>query len=305
MTSPTASCFISYNHADKPLARAIRDGLRERNYRVWIDEGELRIGDSLVTAISEAIDQVDFLIALVSENSVTSNWCQKEIAFAMTGEIHRQGITVLPCRIGDVTMPPSIADKLYLPIQDGDPHDAVTRLDDAITRHLAPTEPLPQRRRSPATSPTRAKPRAPRTAGRYDPTADVRMTGIDLDSMTSPRNDGTRGSALYMVPIILSATPDELWTRAFVQHFDHPSQFTTMHRPGIASVRGNRILLDGTTVEEVEQYHLATLKLAVAAANADRRAYAQHVDARRSREAAERDAHRRAAEEAAARLKFD
>lgn len=57
-----AACFISYSHADKPLAQALAAGLRARGYRVWIDQGELKIGDSLVTAISAAIDQVDFLI---------------------------------------------------------------------------------------------------------------------------------------------------------------------------------------------------------------------------------------------------
>jgi len=36
-----------------------------------------------------------------------------------------------------------------------------------------------------------------------------------------------------------------------------------MHRPGIASVYGNKILLDGTTIEEVEKYHKDILKLSV------------------------------------------
>ena len=102
MNAQVASCFISYSHADKALAQGIHDGLAAEGYRVWIDEGELRVGDSLITAISDAIDRVDFLVALVSEHSVTSNWCQKEISLAMTGEIGKQGITVLPCRVGSV-----------------------------------------------------------------------------------------------------------------------------------------------------------------------------------------------------------
>lgn len=93
---PVAACFISYNHADKPLAEALADGLRRAGYRVWIDSGELRVGDSLVAAISGAIDQVDFVVALVSSTSVESQWCQKEISLAMTGEIAQKGITVLP-----------------------------------------------------------------------------------------------------------------------------------------------------------------------------------------------------------------
>ncbi|MBV8347921.1 MAG: toll/interleukin-1 receptor domain-containing protein [Mycolicibacterium sp.] len=94
MTEPVATCFISYSHADKPLAEALSAGLTGAGYQVWIDSGELRIGDSLVAAVSGAIDRVDFLIALVSSTSVKSNWCQKEISLAMTDEIARKGVTV-------------------------------------------------------------------------------------------------------------------------------------------------------------------------------------------------------------------
>ncbi|RYL92565.1 hypothetical protein [Sporolactobacillus sp. THM19-2] len=40
-----------------------------------------------------------------------------------------------------------------------------------------------------------------------------------------------------------------------------------MHRPGIAKVVSNKIILDGTTIEEVKQYHRDTLILAVNEAN--------------------------------------
>lgn len=40
-----------------------------------------------------------------------------------------------------------------------------------------------------------------------------------------------------------------------------------MHRPGIASVRGAAIVLDGTTVEEAREYHRDTLVQCVKEAN--------------------------------------
>jgi predicted nucleotide-binding protein len=92
-----ASIFVSYTHRDGDIARGVAARLTKLGHRVWIDEGELRLGDSLVDAISGAIAQVDFLVAFVSPGSVESNWCQKEISLAMTGEIGRKGITVIPC----------------------------------------------------------------------------------------------------------------------------------------------------------------------------------------------------------------
>jgi hypothetical protein len=83
---------------------------------VWIDEGELLIGDSLIERISGAIEEFDFVAALVSESSVKSNWCRKEIALAMTKQLARgsRGVTVLPLRVADVEMPESLRDVRYL-----------------------------------------------------------------------------------------------------------------------------------------------------------------------------------------------
>ncbi len=306
---PRATCFISYNHRDQPLAGGIAQRLTDMGYRVWIDEGELRIGDSLVTAISSAIDQVDFLIALVSEHSVESDWCKKEVSLAMTGEIANRGITVLPCRVGHVAMPPTLTDKLYLQVVEDDVADATRRLDRAMKQHLAPAQALPPRQRGSGvqTQPRQPKGSQPSTRQSFDPETGVRMTGIDTNSMTSPRNDGTPGSALYIVPITLSAIPDRTWADLFVQHWDRPSAFTTMHRPGIASVSRDRIILNGTTMDEVERVHLDTLKLAVDTANSQRRALhqQQQQQAEYERGARAKHSHEQSAHEIADRLKFD
>ena len=42
------SAFISHSRHDKKLARQIAQRIRELGGRVWIDEAELRIGDSLI-----------------------------------------------------------------------------------------------------------------------------------------------------------------------------------------------------------------------------------------------------------------
>jgi hypothetical protein len=78
-----------------------------------------------------------------------------------------------------------------------------------------------------------------------------------------------------------------------------------MHRPGIASIRGATVTLDGTTIEEVEQYHRDTLQLAVAEAN---RQYRERLDAEeqhRGREQARREEHKKRLDQASRRIKFD
>jgi hypothetical protein len=95
----------------------------------------------------------------------------------------------------------------------------------------------------------------------------IRLLGVITDEVGQPRNDTRRGSALYVVPFRLSRKPTDIWARAFINAWEFPERFTSMHRPGIARVEGDKIILDGTTIEEVERYHLETLKLAIKRAN--------------------------------------
>ena len=95
----------------------------------------------------------------------------------------------------------------------------------------------------------------------------IKIEGILVDEVTIPKNDGTPGSALYAIPFKLSHVPSTAWRDLFVANWDRPPQFTTMHRPGIARISRDRIILDGTTIEEVEKYHRDTLQLVVKLVN--------------------------------------
>jgi TIR domain len=90
------SIFISYAHEDGELARALGQALPRRKCAVWIDEGEMRVGDSLIERIATAIREVEFVVALVSEASVGSNWCKKELSLAITGGLGREGVEGSP-----------------------------------------------------------------------------------------------------------------------------------------------------------------------------------------------------------------
>jgi GNAT superfamily N-acetyltransferase len=117
------SIFISYAHADKKVAQGIASGLSAHGVRVWIDEGELRVGDSLIERILEAVHDVHFVVGIVSPNSVSSSWCQKELAMALDGGLKQKRVKVLPLRLGNVEMPPILASTLYLNVDD--PNDLV------------------------------------------------------------------------------------------------------------------------------------------------------------------------------------
>lgn len=133
----------------------------------------------------------------------------------------------------------------------------------------------------------------------------IRVAGIVKERVGRPRNDGTPGSALYAVPLQLSRTPSATWSEFFRECWNHPPSFTTMHRPGIARVAGDTVVLDGTTIDEVERYHLDTVRLCVARANDEEIARLERARRRAEQDEAERQVHEAHVDEVADRLKFD
>lgn len=307
----TPSVFISYSHDDKPLAQELAAALEAQGVDVWIDERELRVGDSIIERVATAVAETDFFIALVSESSRDSQWCQKELHLAISGELKREGVVVLPLRVGDVEMPATLADVLYLSVDPGDIGPTVGRLVRDVRRHAAADtsqepESASSEGQTASTSPDPPSPSTiPETATEpltYEP---IRITGIVKEGIGEPANDGAKGSALYRVPLRLSRNPPSHWTQIFEHEWN--TQLYSMLRE--AYVEGDTIVFPATTMDEMERHHVRQLRQVVERVNTQVEKLEREARIRAQREAAERAERRRAHDESieriAGRLKFD
>lgn len=301
------SAFISYAHEDKDLVHALADALRARGCRIWIDEEGMRVGDVLIERIAEAIDSVEFLLAIVSEASVKSSWCRRELSIAIDGALKTAHVKVLPVRVGSVDLPPTLVGTFSPRVDPSDVEAMADRLIADMESHRKDRSGAGPRPR-PAAPPSGrddSLAAAPVDPPKASPDEPIRILGVDEAGVTRPRNDGTRGSGLHKVPLRLNRRPSARWAEIFRSVWDHPPQFTTMHRPGIASVSGDRIILDGTTMDEIELYHAATLRLVIPETNARVAADEAAALAQRERAEAEQRALDDAVREAAKRITFD
>lgn len=132
----------------------------------------------------------------------------------------------------------------------------------------------------------------------------LELTEVLVGDVGRPRNDGTGGSGLYSVPIGLNRAPDAAETRLLEQHWDRPPSFTTMHRPGIMRVYSDRVVLQGTTIEEIERYHATTLKLVIDKTNEDASAHHAQQEARQSERARQDRNHDSHVNDVADRIRF-
>jgi hypothetical protein len=262
------------------------------------------VGDSIIERIATAIAEIDFFLALVSMASHESNWCRKELALAITGELGRDGTKVLPLRVDGASMPESLRDVYYLTVSHGTLNEVADKIAAAVVAHRKDQDAHAKPPRDVASGGVPTSP-TPMSAPSPSQEVPIRITGIVEEGVGQPRNDGTRGSAMYRVPLQLSRRPSPLWSQVFIETWNHPPSYSSMHRPGIASVSGDTIVLDGTTMDELGRYHIETLRGVLAETNqrladieAERQVQSERVEDRRRE-------HRQDVRDIASRLKFD
>lgn len=105
--------FLCHSQKDKRFVRSLSSYLIQNDINVWLDESELLVGDSLLDRLCDAIDKVDYVIAVLSKASVNSNWVQTELKMAMTEEINSNQIKVLPLLKENCEFPKFLSQKFY------------------------------------------------------------------------------------------------------------------------------------------------------------------------------------------------
>jgi hypothetical protein len=108
-----AHVFISHSSQDKPFVYRLVSELKKLDLNVWLDDLEIKVGDSIVSKISDGLKNADYLVVVLSKASVASPWVRRELDSALMNEISGKGATVLPALIEDCDIPPLLRDRLY------------------------------------------------------------------------------------------------------------------------------------------------------------------------------------------------
>lgn len=112
------SIFLSHNVRDKLFVRRLAEDLSLAGVTVWLDEAEIKLGDSLLSKVEEGILGSDYLGIVLSPNSVGSEWVQRELQMALSEEIKGKKVKVLTLLLADCQMPGFLSDKLYADFRD-------------------------------------------------------------------------------------------------------------------------------------------------------------------------------------------
>ncbi len=264
------SVFISYSWDDEAHKEWVADlatDLRNDGIETILDQWHAIPGDQLPEFMERQIRESAYILVICTPNyRLKSDERKGGVGYEgdiMTAEVHtssnhRKFIPILAQGTWEKSAPSWLKGKYYIDLSSPDKRrenylDLLTTLQG--NRPAAP----PLRKLSQTSTKLQAKESSPN-----DP---IKIVGVIVDEVTEPTMDGTPGSALYTVPFRLSRQPSPLWSDIFVRTWNLPPRFSTMHRPRIASVIDSKIILNGTTIEEVQQYHKETLLLCVKVAN--------------------------------------
>jgi hypothetical protein len=125
--------FICHSSADKYRARRIANALAGRGVRIWIDEAEIRVGDSLIDKIEKGIISSTNLVVVLTPYSVNSSWCKEELRMALAMQIGGESIRVLPALFDECEIPGFLKDKAYADFRDPNLfHETIDQLEAAI-----------------------------------------------------------------------------------------------------------------------------------------------------------------------------
>ena len=259
--------FISYSWEDdehKCWVRFLADKLLENGIDTTLDQYDLSLGDRLPLFMEKSVTSADYVLIICTPTYKKKSDARKGgvgyEGHIISGELFSQGndkkfIPVIRKGSVEEALPVSLTGKLAIDLSDDSHFDKIVKKVVEQLNGITIKPPI-TKVVTPLTDTVVALDDEP-----------VSVLGIVEDEITVPRMDGTFGSALYRIPFRLSKKPSNLWKELFIQTWNAPPKFSSMHRPGIASVYGNEIILDGTTIEEVRDYHKETVLLCVDEAN--------------------------------------
>lgn len=102
--------FVSYSHADQPMAARVAGALRAAGQNVWIDEAEIRPGQSFIERMNDGLESAAYVVLLCSAASLASHAVSRE----WMSTLARRDVVLLPIKIEAVQLPPILADLLYI-----------------------------------------------------------------------------------------------------------------------------------------------------------------------------------------------
>lgn len=106
--------FLSHGGADSSVAERVAGSLRDARFRVRLDRLDLRLGESFVGFMENALSECDYFLLLWSEAAAASPWVKLEWESALHRAVTESQHFVLVARLRDLPVPRLLTPRLHV-----------------------------------------------------------------------------------------------------------------------------------------------------------------------------------------------
>jgi hypothetical protein len=92
--------FLSHSRHDKDRVIALAEALKSHGIDPWLDKWEIRVGQDLVAAINDGLEECAAGIVVLSEHTRGHQWVGAELSYLIYAVI-QEGKTLIPIVLGD------------------------------------------------------------------------------------------------------------------------------------------------------------------------------------------------------------
>jgi len=98
--------FLSHSSKDKTFVKSVATDLADKGYEPWLDEWQIKVGESIPRKIDNALDECKYFMIFLSKNSAESKWVEEEL-YAAYGSIFSNNSekVILPILIEECEIP--------------------------------------------------------------------------------------------------------------------------------------------------------------------------------------------------------
>jgi hypothetical protein len=108
-----ARVFLSHCSLDKGIVRRIADDLAHLGHRPWLDEWDIKVGECIISRVTEGIENSDYVVLVLSPGAVSSGWVDREWKQKYWQEIEKRTLMLLPALVAECNIPPLLRSRKY------------------------------------------------------------------------------------------------------------------------------------------------------------------------------------------------
>lgn len=100
--------FLSHSARDAEIARQIGDALRDEGLQVWLPEREILPGDNWAERLSQALNECDAMVAVLTPDTLQNGNVQHEMSFALSHKSYRRRLFPVLVGPAETAIPESL-----------------------------------------------------------------------------------------------------------------------------------------------------------------------------------------------------